>query len=101
MEFPEMFEEEEPRKQEAPEEPDDSDAGLDDTAPFQYHRQSRGLSRQYYSTVYAAGPTKQVRPFLGLALGTPDWQCPLISPYIRMCCAGTDAAHRQSHRSPG
>lgn len=75
-----MFGEEEPVKQEAPEEPDDSDAGLDDTGPFQYHRQSRGPSTQDYNIVYAAGPTKQVRPFLGLALGTSDRQCSFISP---------------------
>ncbi len=60
MDFPEISEEERPVKLEAPEEPDDSDAGLDDTAPFQYHRQIRGPSTQDYTIVYAAGPTKQV-----------------------------------------
>ncbi|CAL5221591.1 g3810 [Coccomyxa viridis] len=61
MDFPEVSEDERPVKLEAPAEPDDSDAGLDDTALFQYHRRSRGPSTQDYSIVYAAGPTKQAR----------------------------------------
>lgn len=79
MDFPEISEEERPVKLEAPEEPDDSDAGLDDTAPFQYHRRSRGQSTQDYSIVYAAGPTKQVQPLPGLYQAHLLGKCPTIS----------------------
>ena len=47
-------------KQGAPGEPDDAEAGLDETVPFQYHRRSRAPSAQDHSIVYTAGPTKQV-----------------------------------------
>ena len=79
MDFPEISEEDRPVKQEAPEEPDDSDAGLDDTAPFQYHRRFRGPSTQDYSIVYTAGPTKQVQPFTGLHQAHLLGKCPSVS----------------------
>ncbi len=79
MDFPEVSEDERPVKLEAPAEPDDSDAGLDDTALFQYHRRSRGPSTQDYSIVYAAGPTKQVQPFPGLYRENLLGKCPAIS----------------------
>lgn len=47
-------------KQQAPGEPDDAEAGLDDTVPFQYHRRSRAPSAQNHSIVDTVGPTKQV-----------------------------------------
>ncbi len=85
MEVPEISEEERPVKLEAPVDPDDSDAGLDDTAPFQYHRRSRGPSTQDYSIVYAAGSTKQVQAFPGLYQAHLLSKCPTISiDFIRM-----------------
>lgn len=78
MGFAETSADEKPSKLEEPAEPDDSDAGLDDTGPFQYRRQSRGPSTQDYSIVYAAGPTKQV--WLSVTLGTPDSHMPSHQP---------------------
>ena len=70
MVLPEIPSEEELAIKQAPEEPDDSDAGLNDTQPFQYHRQSRSPSAQDYSIVYAAGPTKQVESETQIRAGT-------------------------------